>query len=149
MTENRVTSIRAFNRMQDLALRTTLGGGYGRYLIRMSVTEFSWRGGLVYANEQFSTPLNQQSNENLELVLGLRYDLFRFDFGEAHSQFPVFPGLTDSGRVRMSTNNALTIKLRNRFHLQFNLWDNYDSRAPQRKLNSESVPASAGPFDGI
>jgi hypothetical protein len=38
--------------------------------------------------------------------------------------------LTDAGRVRLSTNNELTIKLRNNFHLAFTFWDNYDSRPP-------------------
>ena len=32
--------------------------------------------------------------------------MFRFDFGEAHSQFLVFPGLTDSGKVRVNPNRC-------------------------------------------
>src|SRR5580658_4678911 len=36
---------------QDITLRTTLGGGYGRYLKRTINTNFSWLGGVVYTHE--------------------------------------------------------------------------------------------------
>ncbi len=122
---------------QDLNLRTTLGGGYGRYLKRTSNTNLSWLGGVVYIHEAFDTSAAQQSDQNIEAVVGLRYSLVRFNFGEFDSQVLTFPGLTDAGRVRLTTNNSLTVKLRNNFHLAFTFWDNFDSRPPVAARNNE------------
>jgi putative salt-induced outer membrane protein YdiY len=122
---------------QDLTLRTTLGGAYGRYLKRTTHNSLSWLGGVVYVNEVFDTAAGQPSDQNLEAVAGLRYNLTRFNFGEFDSQVLAFPGLTDAGRLRLTTNNSLTIKLRNNFHLAFTLWDNFDSQPPPTARKNE------------
>jgi hypothetical protein len=122
---------------QDLTLRTTLGGAYGRYLKRTTNSNFSWLGGIVYIHESFDTIAGQPTNQNMEAVVGLQYNLVRFNFGEFDSQVLTFPGLTDAGRVRVTTNNSLTIKLRNNFHLAFTFWDNFDSRPPTTAKRNE------------
>jgi putative salt-induced outer membrane protein YdiY len=122
---------------QDLDLRSTLGGGYGRYLQRTTSNTLSWVGGLVYTHEDFDTTIGQPSDQNLEAVLGLQYNSVRFNFGQFDSQLLVFPGLTDAGRVRLTTNNSLSIKLRNNFHLEFTFWDNFDSRPPTTARKNE------------
>jgi putative salt-induced outer membrane protein YdiY len=122
---------------QDLDLRTTLGGAYGRYLKRTTNSNFSWLGGIAYIHESFDTIAGQPTNQNMEAVVGFQYNLVRFDFGEFDSQVLTFPGLTDAGRVRVTTNNSLTIKLRNNFHLAFTLWDNFDSRPPTTAKRNE------------
>jgi len=131
---------------QDLNLRATLGGGYGRYLKRSTNSSLAWLGGLVYTNESFSINNGgQPSDQNMEAVAGLEYSLIRFNFGEFDSQVRAFPGLTDDGRIRLMTNNALTIQLRNNFHLNFTLWDNYDSRPPvTAKKNELGVSSGIG-----
>jgi putative salt-induced outer membrane protein YdiY len=120
-----------------LNLRTTLGGGYGRYLKRTTNSNLSWMGGVVYTNESFDVNSAQPSDQNMEAVLGLQYKLARFNFGEFESQVWTFPGLTDAGRLRATTNNSLTIKLRNNFHLSFTFWDNFDSRPPATAKRNE------------
>src|SRR5271154_3003760 len=122
---------------QDLTLRSTLGGGYGRYLKRTTNSNLAWLGGIVYINESFDTTVSQPSDQSMEAVAGLEYNYVRFNFGEFDSQLRVFPGLTDSGRVRLTTNNSLTIKLRNNFQLQFTFWDNFDSRPPTTARKNE------------
>jgi uncharacterized protein DUF481 len=122
---------------QDLQLRTILGGGYGRYLKRTTNSSLSWLGGIVYANESFDTTAGQPSNQNMEAIVGLQYNFIRFDFGELDSQVQAFPGLTDAGRIRLKTNNSLTIKLRNNFHLAFTFWDNFDSQPPPTARRNE------------
>jgi putative salt-induced outer membrane protein YdiY len=122
---------------QDLNLRTTLGGGYGRFLKRTTNSNLSWLGGFVYVHESFDTTAAQPSGQNVEAVLGLQYNLVRFNFGDFESQTRVFPGLTDAGRVRVTTNNSVTIKLRNNFHLSFTFWDNFDSRPPATAKRNE------------
>jgi hypothetical protein len=122
---------------QDLNLRTTLGGGYGRYLKRTTNSDFTWFGGLVYMHESFGTTLGNPSDQNIESVVGLEYNSVRFNFGEIHSQLLAFPGLTDAGRIRLKTNNSLTIKLRNNFYLNFTFWDNFDSEPPPTARKNE------------
>jgi putative salt-induced outer membrane protein YdiY len=123
---------------QDLDLRAMGGGGYGRFWIRTADTSFGWMTGGVYTNEHFRTTSGQPSDNNVEGLVGVQYDSYRFNFGEVHSQLLVFPGLTDSGRVRVTTNNSLTIKLTNKFHLSFSFWDNFDSRPPVTAKRNES-----------
>jgi len=122
---------------QDLDLRTTLGGGYGRYLKRTTNSNVAWIGGIVYVNETFNTAAGRPSGQSMEAVAGLQYNFVRFDFGQFSSQVRAFPGLTDTGRIRVTTNNSLTIKLRNNFHLAFTLWDNFDSQPPPTARKNE------------
>lgn len=122
---------------QDLTLRTTLGGAYGRYLKRTTNSSLSWLGGAVYVKESFDTAAGQPSQQNLEGVVGLKYNSIRFNFGQFDSQVFAFPGLTDSGRLRLTTNNSLTLKLKNNFHLAFSFWDNFDSQPPPTARKNE------------
>jgi putative salt-induced outer membrane protein YdiY len=130
---------------QDLNLRTTLGGGYGRYLIRTTNSNLSWIGGVAFINESFDTTASQPSDQQAEALVGLQYSMIRFNFGEFDAQLLAFPGLSDTGRVRLTTNNSLTIKLRNNFHLAFTFWDNFDSRPPSTaKRNELGVSSGIG-----
>jgi putative salt-induced outer membrane protein YdiY len=130
---------------QDLDLRTTIGGGYGRYWIRTANTNLGWLSGVVYANEHFSTASTQPRDHNVEALLGLQYDSHKFNLGDFHSQTLLFPGLSDTGRVRVTTNNSLTINLVNNFHVTFSFWDNFDSRPPATaKRNELGVSSGIG-----
>ncbi len=130
---------------QDLNLRTTLGGGYGRYLKRTTNNHLAWLGGVVYVNESFDTSTGQPSDQSTEAFVGLKYSLVHFKFGEFDSQVLVFPGLSDTGRIRLTTNNSATIKLVNNFHLEFTFWDNFDSRPPvAAKKNELGISSGIG-----
>ncbi len=130
---------------QDLNLRATVMGGYGRYLKRTTSSNLSWVGGIAYIHESFDTSAGRPSGQSMEGVVGLQYTSVRFNLGEFNSQLLTFPGLTDSGRIRVTTNNAITIKLRNNFHLAFTLWDNFDSRPPATaKKNELGISSGVG-----
>ncbi|MGA7191938.1 MAG: DUF481 domain-containing protein [Candidatus Acidiferrales bacterium] len=122
---------------QDLTLRTTFGGAYGRYVKRTTTSNLAWLAGLVYIHESFGTTAGNPSGQSMEGVVGLKYSYVRFNFGEFNSQVLAFPGLTDTGRLRVTTNNSLTFKLRNNFHLAFTFWDNFDSRPPATAKKNE------------
>ncbi len=130
---------------QDLTLRTTVGGGYGHYFKRTANTNFSWLAGVAVINETFDTTANQPADQQAEGLLGLQYSLVRFKVGDLNSQLLVFPGLSDTGRVRVTTNNSINIKLVNNFHLTFTFWDNFDSRPPvTAKRNELGVSSGIG-----
>jgi Protein of unknown function, DUF481 len=77
--------------------------------------------------------------------IGGAYDSYRFKFGEIHLGASLFPGLSDFGRVRLTTNNSLRIKLVNNFYFTTSFWDNYDSRPPTTaKKNELGISTSIG-----
>jgi hypothetical protein len=102
---------------QDLSLRTTLGGGYGRYLKRSNQNSLRWLVGADYTKGNYQAGLNQPTQNNVELLLGADYQLFHFDRYTLQSQFLLFPGLSDFGRVRFTTNDTFSMRLSNNFHL--------------------------------
>ena len=123
---------------QDLTLRTTFGGAYGRYVKRTTTSNLAWLVGVVYIHESFGTSAGNPSDQNMEGLLGLQYSYVRFNFGDLIFRCGRSQGLTvDAGRVRVTTNNSLTIKLKNNFHLAFTFWDNFDSRPPVTARKNE------------
>jgi putative salt-induced outer membrane protein YdiY len=115
---------------QDLQLRTTLGGGYGRYLKRTNQNELRWLIGFDYSKASYQSGILQPVQNNAELLLGVQYQLFHFDRFTLNSRTLVFPGLSDYGRVRFTSTNALNVKLSNNFYWNFTFWDNFDSHPP-------------------
>jgi putative salt-induced outer membrane protein YdiY len=129
---------------QDLSLRTTFGGGYGRYLIRTNHNTLAWLGGVVFTHENFESS-NQSADQNVEALLGFQYQMFRFDRYNLQSQVLVYPGLTDSGRIRTTTKTTFTVKLVNNFHTDFSFFDNFDSRPPfNARRNDLSISNTLG-----
>ncbi len=127
---------------QELNLRTTLGGGYGRFWLRTNQNVLRWIAGTVYTHEDF---VGHSSDENIEGLLGLQYQLFRFDRYNLQSQLLGYPGLSDYGRIRITTKNTFTVKLVNNFHTELSFWDNFDSRPPvTSKRNELGISSSLG-----
>jgi putative salt-induced outer membrane protein YdiY len=129
---------------QDLSLRTTLGGGYGRYLIRTNRNTLAWLGGVVYTHENFESS-DQPADQNMEALLGLQYQMFHFDRYSLASQVLVYPGLTDAPRLRTTTKTTFSLKLVNNFHVDFSFLDNFDSSPPfNAKRNELSISNTLG-----
>lgn len=122
---------------QGLNLRTTLGGGYGRYWLRTDHNSLIWLAGAVFTHENFQSGTNQPSDQNVETLLGLQYQMFRFDRYSVQSQLLVYPGLSDAGRIRTTTKTTFSVKLTNNFHTDFSFWDNFDSRPPGNAKGNE------------
>lgn len=130
---------------QDLVLRTTLGAGYGRYLVRNNQNEFRWLVGADYTRGNYQSGLIQPTQQNSELLIGAGYQFFRFDRYTLQTQLLAFPGMSDFGRIRFTTNDTLSIKLSNNFRLNFSFWDNYDSRPPlSAQKNASGISTSLG-----
>jgi putative salt-induced outer membrane protein YdiY len=130
---------------QDLSLRSTFGGAYGRYFIRNNKNTFRWLIGADFTQASYQSGLAQPTQQNVELLVGVEYQLFHFDRYTLKSQFLVFPGLSDFGRVRLTTTDTLGIKLSNNFTLNFSFWDNFDSHPPlNAKQNAQGLSTSLG-----
>jgi putative salt-induced outer membrane protein YdiY len=123
---------------QSLQLRQTYGGGYGRYFIRTNTTEFSWLGGLVFVKESYNPESGMNpKDQNLEGLLELNYDWFRFNTSELSTSFQLFPGISDAGRVRSNLNAAYSINFTHDIVLRLNLFDTFDNRPPENALKNQ------------
>jgi hypothetical protein len=130
---------------QDLNLRTTIGGGYGRYWIRTNKSQFRWITGAVYTHENFQSATSEPINENIEALIGAQYQTYQFDRYNLQSQLLVYPGLSDAGRVRATTKTTFTVKLTNNFYSDISFWDNFDSDPPiNSKRNELGLSSSLG-----
>jgi putative salt-induced outer membrane protein YdiY len=123
---------------QSLDLRQTYGGGYGRYFIRTNNTQFSWLGGLVFVKEAYSPESGvNPKDQNLEGLLALNYDWFRFNTSELTTSLQVFPGLSDAGRVRSNLNAVYAINFTHDIVLRLNVFDTFDSHPPENALKNQ------------
>lgn len=122
---------------QDLSLRSTFGGGYGRYIVRNNLNTLAWLAGIAYTHENFAVEAARPSDQSVEALLGAQYALFHFDRYGLQSQLLIYPGLSDAGRIRTTTKTTFTMKLSNNFHLDFSFWDNFDSRPPFNSKGNE------------
>jgi sRNA-binding regulator protein Hfq len=129
------TAMAAFERNQEvgLDLRSLLGGTGGRYLVQTDKIHFQVNGGLAISAENRT---DGKSQDSLEGVIRSSFDYFVLStpMTRLSADISVFPGITESGRVRINTN----VRLRNEFVRDF-FWDlsffsNYDNQ-PAREAD--------------
>ena len=122
---------------QDLQLRSTLGGGYSKYVFRTNRNLFRWILGAAYAHETFVSSAARPSDQNVEALVGSQYQLLQFNRYNLQSELLVYPGLSDAGRVRATAKATLNVKLPNNFYTNLQFWENYDSSPPINAKKSE------------
>ena len=116
---------------QDLALRTTYGGGFARRLVQTDRTTLLAIGGAAYSHENyFPQPGTQPNVDNVEALAGLRFSTFRFKTLNINSQTFLFPSLTEAGRFRVISQSNLRIELVRNFYWNFQVYENHDTHPP-------------------
>jgi putative salt-induced outer membrane protein YdiY len=119
---------------QDLDLRTTVGGGVGRWVRRTAHTRITTFGGLVYTHEQYTIPADDggesQVGNNLEGVASLQYAFHRFKTTDIVSKLTIYPSLSSPGRVRLSMGPTLNFEIAHNLYWTFTLYENYDTHPP-------------------
>jgi putative salt-induced outer membrane protein YdiY len=116
---------------QDLALRTTYGGGFARRLVQTDRTTLLAIGGAAYSHESYFPQTGTRPLvDNAEVLAGLKFSTFRFKTMNINSQTLLFPSLTDAGRFRVSSQSNLRIELVRNFYWNFQVYENYDTRPP-------------------
>ncbi len=113
----------------QLDLRSTIGSGVGRYLVRNNRWLLSIIGGGGWTNEKFEDPL--VSNKNSGEALGaIEFNAFNIGDLNILAQFSVFPSLGDLGRVRMNFRNDFKWDLPQDLHFSVGFTNNFDSAPP-------------------
>ncbi|HVB34197.1 MAG TPA: DUF481 domain-containing protein [Patescibacteria group bacterium] len=126
---------------QNLYLRQTYGGGYGRDLLTGKRLTLSLLGGATFANEKFTGAAAEQYAEALVAErVGFQFDhQIRFDHA-----FNFYPNLTDRGRYRFDTTSTLTFKLNSWLNANMGVIDFYVSRIPLGSTHNNNVTVTAG-----
>ena len=116
---------------QDLTLRSTYGGAFGRKLVQTDRTALTVIGGAAFSHESYvPQPGFEPIHNNAESLVGVTFSTFRFNSLNLRSHALVFPSLSDPGRVRLSSQSGLRIELIRNFNWNFDLYENYDTRPP-------------------
>ena len=116
---------------QDLTLRSTYGGAFGRKLVQTDRTSLTVLGGAAFNHESYvPQPGIEPIHNNAESLFGVTFSTFRFKTLNLRSHTLLFPSLSDPGRLRLSSQSGLRIELMRNFNWNFDLYENYDSRPP-------------------
>lgn len=118
---------------QNIQLRQTYGGGYGRDVLQKPSISLSLRAGTTYVREHFMPALAQQNGgillrNNAEALLGEKFsfDIFKhFDFTH---ELDVYPSLTTAGNYRFDTVSAISTPISPLFSIQAQFTDHFLSQ---------------------
>jgi uncharacterized protein DUF481 len=124
---------------QQLDLRTTIGGGVGRYLIHTNRTTLGLLGGLVFARESYSQAagIGSEKQNNVEALVAVNFSLYRFDSSQITFNSRVFPSISTPGRVRIDNDISFKLDLWGDLYWNFSLWQNLDSQPPVNVANTD------------
>jgi putative salt-induced outer membrane protein len=116
------------NGLQNLKLRTVLGGGLGYHLIRNERTELDLLGGLAWNKEFFYNVDNDRSSAEAQVGQTLSHRLTsRVSIKE---QLFVFPNLTRGGEYRINFDTSVVADVTKRIGWQLTVSDRYLSNPP-------------------
>lgn len=117
--------------LQDLSLRTVIGGGPGYYFFRTKTHLLRTYLGLAYVNENYRAPTEDQSY--VSLALG---DEFRWAFSDTLSVYQlldVYPNLEDTSDVVWHAAVGLRQKIALGLFIDIGLQDDYDTKPAEGK----------------
>ncbi|MGB8011906.1 MAG: DUF481 domain-containing protein [Terriglobales bacterium] len=126
------------NSLQDLNLRSILGGGLGLHAIKSSATTLDLLAGLNYTHESFSGLANPNappatysySDSSAALTLG---DAFTHKLGKSTvltQGFLLYPNLSNTGQYRGTFNMGTVTKINKWLGWQNSFGDVFDSNPP-------------------
>jgi putative salt-induced outer membrane protein YdiY len=115
---------------QGLDLRTTIGGGGGRYVLRSASQYLALGGGLAWTNEKYTDPA-LPSKDSAEAYLGAEFMTEKLKITDLITRLTYYPSLTISDRYRLTYRFDLDFNLPGDWYVRFGLFDNYDSRPPE------------------
>jgi putative salt-induced outer membrane protein YdiY len=114
---------------QGLDLRTTIGGGGGRYVLRSSSQHLALGGGLAWTNENY-TDVTLPTKDSADAYAGTEFMTEKLKITDLTTRFTFYPSLTISKRYRLVYRFDLDFNLPGDWYLRFGLFDNYDNKPP-------------------
>jgi len=126
-----------------LELRTSVGGGGGRFVIQSNHMILGLKAGLQFSRENLQvdpiTGIDPENVDSIEATFALDWDWFRFDAPELDwtTSLEIIPSLTQSGRIRAEFDTSLKWELFNDLKWGVSFYSSLDSQPQQ-----ESAPTS-------
>ena len=114
---------------QSLDLRTTIGGGGGRYLLRSASQYLAVGGGLAWTREDYKDPAIE-TKDSAEAYLGTEFMTEKLKITDLVTRFNYYPSLTIDDRYRINYTFDLDFNLPGDWYFRFSLFENYDSQPP-------------------
>ena len=114
---------------QGLDLRTTIGGGGGRYLLRSASQHLAVGGGLAWTNEGYKDPAIATKDSG-EAYLGTEFMTEKLKVTDMVTRFSYYPSLTIDGRYRINYTIDFDFNLPGDWYLGLSIFENFDSKPP-------------------
>ena len=114
---------------QGIDLRTTLGGGIGRYLLRSSSQYLALGTGLAWTNENYTDPA-LASKDSAELYVGTEFMTEHLKITDLITRFTYYPSLTIDDRRRFNFRFDLDFNLPGDWYFRVGFFDNFDNQPP-------------------
>ena len=128
-----VTALNALlsSSQQQLDLRVTFGGAFGRTLYRTDRTAFAAAFGAVGSRERYTSDATSTTPATTTELLGtLDFSNFRFDTYSVTSSFRIYPSLSTWGRVRLGSETNVSWEFIKDLYWNLRVYENYDSKPP-------------------
>jgi hypothetical protein len=111
-----------------LNLRTSVGGGGGRFLIQSNQMILGLQANLQFSNENLIA--EEEDTTSIEAVLSVDWDWFLFDDPELDwsTSFELIPNLSELGRVRANLDTALQWELIDDLKWGISFYSSYDNQ---------------------
>ena len=130
----------SLERNEELGIdgRLQLGAGFGRYLVRSPVSEFSAFGGLAVQQEWITGARDSQSS--VEGVLGVNWHVYHLvgKTTSLSSQALLYPSFTESGRYRGTVDITLRKELVTDLNIDLTAYYDYDNKPPDASKTATS-----------
>jgi len=129
------------NALQDLDLRSIIGGGFGWHASKTPKQTFDVLGGIVWTHEDYSPTAVAPSTTNSfpALNLGEQYTR-KIGAGSLFTeQANVYPDLSNLGQVQLTFNSNFSTKIGKMFNWVTTFGDNYTSFPPAGTLKNDVV----------
>ena len=120
-----------------LNLRTSVGGGIGRYLVQSDTMLLSLEGGLQFSKENLIA--EDEDTRSLESTFSAKWDWFLFEDPELDwsTNIQLIPSLTERGRVRGELDTTLAWEIIGDLKWAFSLYGSWDNQ-PQSPTGATS-----------
>jgi putative salt-induced outer membrane protein YdiY len=124
------------NEELSLELRSVVGGGAGRHIVRSNRTTLQIYGGLVHTREEYVDVPTQ----NLpEVAAGANWDWFTSRNNDLNLSTDVisYYAVQGEARARVELQSAFRVKFLSNFYFSVNGYDSYDSRPPDGRAQTD------------
>jgi len=121
-----------FERNEELGLnlRTLVGATAGKYLMQSSTFRLELNGGLA---ENFEDRIDGTRTASTEGLIRSSLDIFKntLPITRLSANISIFPGITESGRLRINTNISLRNEIVRSVFWDLSFYSTYDNRPPE------------------